>query len=70
MAPDNEPVTATFPGFGGSLLPGLRAHVSRAGARHHRRDSKSAPPKNDLAFVLPRPGFSHNRAPIRQDAWK
>jgi hypothetical protein len=27
-------------------------------------------PKNHLVLVLPQPEFSHNRASIRQDAWK
>jgi hypothetical protein len=29
-----------------------------------------AAPRNHLVLVLSGPNFSHNRAPIRRDAWK
>src|SRR5713226_2509635 len=65
--------------------PRPAAHAARASGRGDRMKDLTrrrgdhltmqaarspAAPKNHLILVLARPEFSHNRAPIRQDAWK
>src|SRR5260370_39140134 len=46
--------------------------AARLGSGHRLTMQAARPPaapKNHLVLVLARPGFSHNRASIRQDAW-